>query len=97
MPALLVLFAAVLAGPFGASAELTGSPAGMATIAVVAAGALLLTLVVALRTVSLPAGGELTASAVRQRTERTGYLPLRDPDAPGRPRPRAPSAPPGAA
>lgn len=28
--------------------------------------------------------------AVRARTERTAFLPLRDPDAAGRPRPRAP-------
>lgn len=93
----LLLLVEVLAGLFGTSAELTGGPAGMAAIAVVAAGALLLTLVVALRTVPFPPGGALAASAVRQRAERTVYLPLRDPDAAGRPRPRAPSALPGAA
>jgi hypothetical protein len=95
MPAPLLLLAEVLIGLFGGYAELTAGPAGMAAIAVVAAGALLLALVVVLRPVA--AGGALTPSAVRQRTERTEYLPLCDPDAAGRPRPRAPSALPGAA
>lgn len=33
------------------------------------------------------------AAALRRRAYRTAYLPPRDPDAPGRPRPRAPGRP----
>lgn len=34
----------------------------------------------------------IRATSLRQRARRTGVPPLRDPDAPGRARPRAPSA-----
>ncbi|GLW71734.1 hypothetical protein Kpho02_40330 [Kitasatospora phosalacinea] len=37
------------------------------------------------------------AAALRRRAHRTAYLPPRDPDAPGRPRPRAPGHRPAAA
>ena len=90
MLALILLFAS----QFSAAVELAGAPAGMAAIAVVAA-AVLLTVVVSVRAV--PGAGPLVASAVRQRGERTIFLPLRDPDAAGRPRPRAPSAQPAVA
>lgn len=85
MLALILLFA----GQFSAAVELTGSPAGLATLAAATAAALLLALVVAVR--SVPVAGPLVASAVRQRGERTVFLPLCDPDAAGRPHPRAPS------
>jgi hypothetical protein len=89
--ALILLFA----GQFSAAVELTGSPAGLATLAATTAAAMLLTLVVPER--AAPFAGPLVASAVRQRGERTAFLPLCDPDAAGRPRPRAPSVRPGLA
>jgi Family of unknown function (DUF6412) len=96
MPAPLLLLE-LFAGLFGAGPQLAGGAAGIAALAVVAAGAVLLTLVVALRAVPVPTGGMLTSAAVRQQAERTAFLQLRDPDAAGRPRPRAPSARPRAA
>ena len=90
MPAPL-LIVQLLAELFGVAPQLAGSAAGV-SVAVVAAGAALLTLVVAVRSVPLPVAGPLTPSAVRGRAERTAFLPLCDPDAAGRPRPRAPSA-----
>lgn len=85
------------AGQLGAAVDFTGSQPGIATLAAMAAAALLLTLAVALRTVPLPACGALTSAAVRQRSERTAFLSLCAPDAAGRPRPRAPSVRPRAA
>lgn len=94
MPALIVL----LVGSAVAAVDLTGGPAegiaGMAALAVLAAGVLLLALAVALRAVPVPTAGALSASAVRRRRLRTDFLPVRDPAAPGRSRPRAPSAQP---
>ncbi len=90
MPAPLLVLE-LLAGLFGAAPELTSGAAGMATLVVIAAGALLLAVVAVGRTVLLPAGSALTLVSVRRRGERTAFLPLRDPDAAGRPRPRAPS------
>lgn len=86
-----MLLAELLTGLFGSNAELTGTAAGMAALAVAVAGAALLTLVLALRAAPLPVLGGLTASAVRRRGERTVFLTLCDPAAAGRPRPRAPS------
>lgn len=91
MPAFVLLLLELLAGP----AELAAAPSGMATIAVIAAAVLLVTMVVAVHV--LPVGGSLVAFAVRQRAERTIFLALCDPDAAGRPRPRAPSVRPGVA
>lgn len=85
----------LLAGPLGVATELPAAPAGMVAIAVTAAAVLLLALVVAVQAV--PVRGSLVASAVRQRAERTVFLPLCNPDAEGRPRPRAPSVRPGLA
>lgn len=39
---------------------------------------------------AVSAGPRLARAATRARTERTAFLPQRDPDASGRPRPRAP-------
>jgi hypothetical protein len=85
----------LLAGPLGVATELAAAPAGLVAIAVTAAAVLLLALVGAVHAV--PVRGSLIASAVRQRAERTVFLPLCDPDAEGRPRPRAPSVRPGLA
>ncbi|MFF0343278.1 DUF6412 domain-containing protein [Kribbella sp. NPDC004875] len=59
--------------------------------AVLTAAALLLALVVVARS-SAPTATPLLAraSSVRRRAEQTVFLRLRDPDAAGRPRPRAP-------
>lgn len=92
MLAPLLLLADVLVGGLAAAVQPAASPAGFAAIALAAATALLLTLVLTQRAVPLPAYGAFIASAVRQHSIRTAFLPLRDPDAPGRPRPRAPSA-----
>lgn len=91
MPAPLLILQ-LLAELFGTAPQLTGGAAGIAALAVVAAGTVMLTLVLALRSVPLPAGSTLAPGAVRRRAERTAFLPLCDPDAAGRPRPRAPSA-----
>ncbi|HEU4541282.1 MAG TPA: DUF6412 domain-containing protein [Jiangellaceae bacterium] len=80
----------LLAGHITAVVELAGSPAGLAALAATAAAALLLTLVVPERAALI--AGPLVASAVRQRGERTAFLPLCDPNAVGRPHPRAPSS-----
>ena len=59
--------------------------------AVLTAAALLFTLLLVARA-SAPATAPLRAiaSSVRHRAEETAFLRLRDPDAAGRPRPRAP-------
>ncbi|HEX6235402.1 MAG TPA: DUF6412 domain-containing protein [Jiangellaceae bacterium] len=95
MLAVVGLLFEVLAGPVGVATELAGTPAGMAAIVVAAAAVLLPALVGAVHAV--PVRVSLIASAVRQRAERTVFLPLCDPDAQGRPRPRAPSVRPGLA
>lgn len=92
MPAPLVMLVEVLVGGFGAALELSGAPAGVTAITVLAALAVLLTLAVALRSVALPSHHGMAPSAVRQRATRTTFLDLCDPDAAGRPRPRAPSS-----
>ena len=92
---MFVLLLELLTGPIGAAAELATAPSGMATIAVIAAAALLLTALVTVQAV--PVGGSVVAFAVRQRAEHTIFLALCDPDAAGRPRPRAPSGRPGVA
>lgn len=97
MPAALLLLAALVGGHLGAAVELADAPAGLAVLTVTAAATLLLTLLVALRTAPVAVGGGLLTSTIRQQAERTAFLPLRDPSAPGRPRPRAPSALPRAA
>ncbi|ALG11229.1 DUF6412 domain-containing protein [Kibdelosporangium phytohabitans] len=70
-------------------------PAALAT-ALTAGMALLLTIRVALPApTSAPAG--VRAVSLRERARRSVCLRLRDPDASGRPRPRAPGAAPAAA
>lgn len=97
MPAALLLLAALAAGHLGAAVELAGAPAGLAALTVAAAATLLLALLGALRAGPVAVGSGLAEPAVRQKAERTAFLPLRDPAAPGRPQPRAPSALPRAA
>lgn len=92
MLAPLLPFVDVLVGGLAAVVQPADSPAGIAAIALAAAAALLLTLILTRRAIPLPAYGAFIASAVRQHSVRTAFLPLRDPDAAGLPRPRAPSA-----
>lgn len=61
----------------------------LAAITVIAASLLVL-LVTSQRSAARPVPAVLTAVALRDRAGRTAYLAVRDPDAPGRPRPRAP-------
>lgn len=85
---------------FGTAPELAGGlggVAGVGVLAVMAAGTVLVALTLARRGFTPPSAGPLSTSSVRWRGERTAFLPLRDPDAAGRPRPRAPSACPRAA
>lgn len=69
-----------------------GQESGLLAVAVLtAAAALFAVLVTSARNqlvVSTPLPGLTTA--LRERSRRAAYLPLRDPDAAGRPRPRAP-------
>ncbi|NDL60147.1 DUF6412 domain-containing protein [Phytoactinopolyspora mesophila] len=67
-------------------------PSGLAAITI-AAAAVLCVLVLVQRAVPLPDDTTFVASAIRQQSARVAHLPLSDPDAPGRPRPRAPSTP----
>lgn len=84
LPALFLALPAA-SGPLGVTAALT---AGLAALAVVAA-----------LHVRLPATAPVHVWAVslRDRARHTAFLRLRDPDAAGRTRPRAPSAAPAAA
>lgn len=83
MPRLLALVLLVLAGPLGAEPGLL--PAAVAVSATALAVCLL----------STALGVPLVAptavrTTIRERARRTAFLPQRDPDASGRPRPRAP-------
>jgi hypothetical protein len=91
VPLLFLLLADVLVGSFGAAALLDGGPASLAVIAVAAAA--VFTLIVLHDRVPLTTDRGLVASAVRQRSTRTAFMPLCNPAADGRPRPRAPSLP----
>lgn len=85
LPALFLALPSAGGGPLGLATALT---AGLAALAVV----------VALH-VHLPATAPVHVWAVslRDRARHTAFLRLRDPDAAGRTRPRAPSAAPAAA
>lgn len=87
--ALLVLLAVVIGGK---------PSAGLAMLAAITLTAMLVAL--------LAAGAQVAATAIpldrrvaalREKSWRAAFLPQRDPDAPGRARPRAPSAAPAAA
>ncbi|WP_027945656.1 DUF6412 domain-containing protein [Amycolatopsis taiwanensis] len=68
--------------------ELIANPAGMLVMAsVLAAG---LVVIVAARIEPPTSPVRILALVLRERSRRTAFLPLRDPDAPGRSRPRAP-------
>jgi Family of unknown function (DUF6412) len=88
--------AALLAG--GQPAGLTSS--GLAMLAAITLTGMLIVLLaagarIAAVATAVPLGGR--AAALREKSWRAAFLPLRDPDAPGRARPRAPTAAPAAA
>jgi hypothetical protein len=82
-----------------------GQPAGLPSSGLVMLAAITLTgMLIALlaagtriaaAATAIPLGGR--AAALREKSWRAAFLPLRDPDAPGRVRPRAPTAAPAAA
>lgn len=80
--ALLFLLAGVLLTQSGLTSALTAA----ATTAAV----LLLSRAVLVATLARPAPPGRVRTAIRDRERRTAFLPQRDPDAAGRPRPRAP-------
>jgi hypothetical protein len=96
---------ALLAGLYRAAEQVVLAPSGLPGLAVtVLAGAVLAGLVAAClargaRLAPLSAAVPLIsrAAALRQKSGRAGFGRQRDPDAAGRPRPRAPSAAPAAA
>ncbi|MEV0603969.1 DUF6412 domain-containing protein [Streptomyces sp. NPDC050315] len=79
---LLFLLAGVLLTQSGLTSALTAA----ATTAAV----LLLSRAVLVATLAGPAPPGRVRTAIRDRERRTAFLPQRDPDAAGRPRPRAP-------
>jgi len=69
-------------------------PAGWAGLAAMAvAGLLLVVLVHQAANLAKPAGSPAQAISLRERGRKTAFLRLRDPDAPGRTRSRAPGTP----
>ena len=95
---------AVLAGLLRDLAQLAVSPSGLTALAgAVLAGAMfaavlaLLTSVACLSLATAAFPLIRRASALREKSWRAAFLRQRDPDAAGRPRPRAPSADPAAA
>jgi hypothetical protein len=77
-----------------------GKPAGLMALAAVTLTCLLLALLaqgVRLAATRTAAPQKSGVAALRDRSWRAGFVPQRDPDAPGRARPRAPTAGPAAA
>jgi Family of unknown function (DUF6412) len=77
-----------------------GKPSGLVAMAAITLTCVLVALLAqgarlaaAVTAVPLKSG----AAALREKSWRAGFVPQRDPDAPGRPRPRAPTARPAAA
>jgi hypothetical protein len=95
---------AVLAGLLRDFAQFAISPSGLTALAAaVLAGAMfaaVLALLISVASLSRTAAAvpmTRRASALREKSWRAAFLRQRDPDAAGRPRPRAPSAAPAAA
>ena len=74
-------------------------PAGLLAVAAAALTCLLLALLASGARLGAATGTspQATRAALRRKAWRAAFLPQLDPDAPGRPRPRAPSAAPAAA
>jgi hypothetical protein len=93
VPAVLSLLIEFFGGGLDSAIALSGSPGGgVAMLAAIAATAIFGALAIALRPEFAQAVSGFHPSAVRRRAEKTVFLPLCDPGAAGRPRPRAPSA-----
>jgi hypothetical protein len=91
LPALLALLAVLVGGK---------PPAGLAMLAAITLTAMLAALLaagarMAAAVTAIPLGSRV--AALREKSWRAAFLPQLDPDAPGRARPRAPSAAPAAA
>jgi hypothetical protein len=84
----LALLLLVLVGVF--VSEGIGPSVAVALAATAAAGAALVTCALALSRSVPRVPGTRIRTAIREREERTAFLPQRDPDASGRVRPRAP-------
>ena len=82
----------------GVFATQIGLPGGASVTLALAALALVTVLVLAIASPAVPPQQSWSAlrSATRQRSDQVIFLRLRDPDAAGRPRPRAPSVQPTA-
>lgn len=89
---LLGLFGLLLAQG-GLTSGLATFAAASAAVASVAAASLLCALLTGAAATLVLAPGRIR-TAIRDRERRTAFLPQRDPDASGRPRPRAPGRPP---
>jgi hypothetical protein len=74
------------------SADLLTRPGGLAALGVVLVAALLATVLVRRAADRTPARVPVRAVTVRERARRAAPIRHSDPDAAGRPRPRAPSA-----
>ncbi|WP_282205780.1 DUF6412 domain-containing protein [Kitasatospora fiedleri] len=90
---LLLALLRVLTGDLPAGPGALTAAAALLLLAAVATGAAL----AAARVPGARTPAAVHAGALRRRAYRTAYLAPRDPDAPGRARPRAPGQPPAAA
>jgi hypothetical protein len=95
---------AMLAGLLRDLTQLAVSPSGLSVLAAAVLAGAMLAAVLALLTSVAGASGLAAAlpligrsAALREKSWRAAFLRQRDPDAAGRPRPRAPSAAPAAA
>jgi hypothetical protein len=95
---------AVLADLWRVTGHLLASPSSLPTLAVTVLAAAVLVAALSCLAQGGPAARIAAAvpqlsraAALREKSWRAGYLRQRDPDAAGRPRPRAPSAAPAAA
>jgi hypothetical protein len=89
----MTLMGKAFAGVWTLAMPALGPETGLLAVAVLtAAAALFAVLLVSHAAASRPTASPLLAraTALRESTRKAAYLPLRDPDAAGRPRPRAP-------
>jgi len=100
----VILALATLATLAGLAGHLLTSPGGLSAASTAVLGAVLIGLVTAVLAGSARLARAVTAApltrraaGLREKSRRAAFLRQRDPDAAGRPRPRAPSAAPAAA
>ncbi|ADB32488.1 hypothetical protein Kfla_3430 [Kribbella flavida DSM 17836] len=87
----MTLLGRALAGVWTLAMPALGPDSGLLAVAVLTAAAVLFALLAAARTTPLgPAPLHALSTALRAQSRQARYIPLRDPDAAGRPRPRAP-------